>query len=148
MEHLPPNIEGNLAVWGHLAGVRQYSFHLKRGSGTYGSLMKRSSENNVFHVTDEFVFTNGSKKIRPDVVFLINGVPFLLVETKAAHKLEGIAESLGRSSDMNANVLSFWRYCSFSHSPTSYNSTIVQPGTPPSKVCSIGRKRQRATSRP
>ncbi len=51
-------------------------------------------ERNTFHITEEFSFTNGSKTIRPDVVFLINGVPVYIVETKAAHKIEGIAEAL------------------------------------------------------
>jgi len=51
-------------------------------------------ENNTFHITDEFSFTNGSKTIREDVVFLVNGIPVFFVETKAAHKKEGIAEAL------------------------------------------------------
>jgi type I restriction enzyme R subunit len=49
---------------------------------------------NTFQVTDEFEFGNGSKTISADVVFLINGVPVFLVETKAAHKIEGMAEAL------------------------------------------------------
>ena len=40
-------------------------------------------ENNVFHVTDEFSFTNGNKTIRQDIVFLINGIPIVFVETKS-----------------------------------------------------------------
>ena len=51
-------------------------------------------DRNTFHVTDEFVFSNGMKTIRPDIVFLINGIPVLVVETKAAHKIEGMSEAL------------------------------------------------------
>ncbi|MGH2313464.1 type I restriction endonuclease, partial [Streptococcus uberis] len=49
-------------------------------------------EANRFHVTDEFTFTNRIHTIRTDVVFLINGIPVIVVETKAATK--GIAEAL------------------------------------------------------
>jgi type I restriction enzyme R subunit len=49
---------------------------------------------NTFHVSEEFVYSNGVQRIRPDVIFLINGIPVLLVETKAATRLEGIAEAL------------------------------------------------------
>lgn len=49
---------------------------------------------NVFHVTAEFSFNNGVHTIRPDIVFLINGIPILLIEAKAATRLDGIAEGL------------------------------------------------------
>ena len=49
---------------------------------------------NTFHVSEEFVYSNGVQRIRPDVIFLINGIPVLLVETKAATRLEGITEAL------------------------------------------------------
>ncbi|MDW8383123.1 MAG: type I restriction endonuclease, partial [Verrucomicrobiota bacterium] len=50
-------------------------------------------EDNCFHVTDEFVFRSGARRIRADVVFFINGIPVLVIETKAATRLEGIAEA-------------------------------------------------------
>ncbi|MBN2535148.1 MAG: type I restriction endonuclease subunit R [Spirochaetales bacterium] len=49
---------------------------------------------NIYHVTGEFSFTNGSKTIRQDVVFLINGIPVLFIETKSANKKEGIEEAI------------------------------------------------------
>ena len=52
-------------------------------------------EANIFHVTDEFTFSNGTPPdIRPDIVFFINGVPVIVVETKPATALDGIAEAL------------------------------------------------------
>ncbi len=50
-------------------------------------------EANAFHVTDEFRFAVGSVAIRADVVLLVNGVPVIVVETKAATRREGIAEA-------------------------------------------------------
>ena len=38
-------------------------------------------ENNVFHVTAEFV-ANGKQTIRPDIVCFVNGIPFAVIENK------------------------------------------------------------------
>lgn len=42
--------------------------------------------NNVFNVTDEWAYTNGKNGNRADVVFIINGIPVAIVETKSARK--------------------------------------------------------------
>lgn len=49
---------------------------------------------NVFHVTDEWEYTNGRFTNRADVMFLVNGIPVALVETKSAKKREGIDEGV------------------------------------------------------
>ncbi len=46
---------------------------------------------NVYEVTEEFYWHNGRFGNREDVVFLINGIPVLVVECKNANKDEGIA---------------------------------------------------------
>lgn len=46
--------------------------------------------NNVFHVTEEWQYTNGQYTNRADVLFLVNGVPVALVETKNATKPDAI----------------------------------------------------------
>src|SRR3954470_2480485 len=43
-------------------------------------------ESNVFEVTEEFYCHNGKHGIREDVVFLVNGVPVLVIECKNATK--------------------------------------------------------------
>ena len=50
--------------------------------------------NNTFHVTDEWEYTSGLYTNRADVIFLINGVPVAVVETKAAieHHLQECPE--------------------------------------------------------
>ena len=50
-------------------------------------------DRNTFHVSPEFSFTNGTKTIRADVAFLVNGVPVIVVEAKAATRQAGIAEA-------------------------------------------------------
>jgi type I restriction enzyme, R subunit len=47
--------------------------------------------NNLFEVTEEFYCNNGKHGTREDVVFLINGIPVLVIECKNATKDEAIA---------------------------------------------------------
>ena len=47
--------------------------------------------NNVYEVTEEWAFHNGHYGTREDVVFLINGIPVLVIECKNATKDEAIA---------------------------------------------------------
>ena len=47
--------------------------------------------NNLFHVTDEWEQQNAAQRNRADVVFLINGIPVAIVETKNAGKPDGLA---------------------------------------------------------
>jgi len=89
-----PHIEGNLQAWEFLNGLRAVFVEAERRERNVRFLDTESVENNAFHVTDEFSFTSGTHTIRPDVVFLINGIPILIVETKAATELEGIAKAL------------------------------------------------------
>ena len=48
-------------------------------------------DRNVFEVTEEFYFHNGVYGIREDVVFIVNGIPVLVIECKNANKDEAIA---------------------------------------------------------
>jgi len=91
---VPPNIQGNLIIWEHLKGLGTVSVQSERRERNVKLLDLENIDNNIFQVTDEFSFTNGTKTIRPDIVFLINGLPVIFVETKSAKKMEGIAEAL------------------------------------------------------
>jgi type I restriction enzyme R subunit len=58
----------------------------------YGDLARsRKDWRNVYEVTEEFYFHNGHYGTREDLVFLINGIPVLVIECKNATKDEGIA---------------------------------------------------------
>ena len=92
---VPPNVEGNLQAWEFLGGLKTVFVETEKRERNVKLLDPDHPEANLFHVADEFSFTSGAgKAIRPDVVFLVNGVPVLVVETKAATRLEGIAEAL------------------------------------------------------
>ena len=58
----------------------------------YGDLIRpREQWRNVYEVTEEFYVHNGRHGTREDVVFLINGIPALVIECKNATKDEAIA---------------------------------------------------------
>ena len=50
-----------------------------------------ATRRNVYEVTEEWAFHNGHYGTREDVVFLINGIPVLVIECKNANKDEAIA---------------------------------------------------------
>jgi type I restriction enzyme R subunit len=90
---LRPDIEGNREAWEYLKGLKTVFVQAERRERNLRLLDPQQVEANTFHVTDEFRFHSGPNKIRADVVFLVNGIPVILVETKAATRLEGIAEA-------------------------------------------------------
>lgn len=94
LETIPPNIEGNFIAWEYLKGIRTVFVSNEKRERNVRFFDTEDIDRNIFQVTDEFEFTNGTKTIRPDVVFFINGVPVFLIETKAAHKIDGISEAL------------------------------------------------------
>ncbi len=89
-----PNIEGNLEAWEFLRGLKTVFVEAESRERNVRLLDFDESNRNAFHVTDEFRFSNGVTTIRADIVFLINGIPVLLIETKSAKKIEGIADAL------------------------------------------------------
>lgn len=91
---ISPTIEGNLDAWEYLKGMKTVFVETENRERNVKLLDAVNIGANTFQVTDELTFANGTHKIRADVVFLINGIPVVIVETKAATRLEGIAEAL------------------------------------------------------
>jgi type I restriction enzyme R subunit len=85
---------------GDIAGNRDFLTYLRntktfydKGEGRELNLVLidyEHPENNVFEVTEEFYCHNGKHGTREDVVFLINGIPVLVIECKNATKDEAI----------------------------------------------------------
>jgi type I restriction enzyme R subunit len=94
LAQVQPTIEGNLVAWEYLTGLRTVYVETQRRERDVRLLDPDMVDANSFHVTPEFVYTNGVKTIRADVVLLVNGLPVLIIETKAAIKFAGIAEAL------------------------------------------------------
>ena len=89
-----PSIEGNLEAWEYMKGLKTLFIEAERRERNVRLLDPVNVGANTFHVTDEFPFESGNHRIRADVVFLINGIPVIIVEAKAATRKEGISEAL------------------------------------------------------
>jgi type I restriction enzyme R subunit len=90
-----PTIEGNLDAWEFLNGLKTVFVEVEKRERNVCFLDPVNVQANRFHVTDEFTFSRGTPPdIRADIVFFVNGVPVIVVETKRATALEGIAQAL------------------------------------------------------
>ncbi len=94
IETVPAIIEGNFTVWEYLKGLKTVFVPSEKRERNITLLDTRNIDRNTFHVTDEFRFANGTRTIRQDIVFLINGIPLVFIETKSATKVEGMSEAL------------------------------------------------------
>ncbi len=94
LQRISPTKEGNLDAWEYLKGLKTVFVETENRERNLKLLDPVNVGANTFHVTDEYAFESGSHRIRADVVFLINGIPVILVETKAATRIGGISEAL------------------------------------------------------
>ncbi len=88
------SIEGSAEVLAWLRGQRSVFVAAEKRERNVTLVDFDHIEHNVFQVTEEWEYTNGPKSNRADVIFLVNGVPVALVETKAATKPDGIDRGL------------------------------------------------------
>lgn len=86
-----PTIFGNREFLHYLQGEK--TFFSKADDREYNLILINYEEpgKNTFEVTEEYYLFNGHYANREDVVFLINGIPVLVIECKNATKDEAIA---------------------------------------------------------
>ena len=89
--HLHTDIYGNRDFVEHLRNRGKFFDHEEKRERDLILIDYDTPENNVFEVTEEWAFHNGHYGTREDVVFLINGIPVLVIECKNANKDEAIA---------------------------------------------------------
>lgn len=94
IENARSTIEGNREVLQWIKGERTVFVIGEKRELSVKVVDFQNPENNIFQVTDEWQYTNGRFTNRADIVFLINGIPIALVETKAAHKKNGVEEGI------------------------------------------------------
>jgi type I restriction enzyme R subunit len=94
IESVRNNIEGNAEVLAWLRGERSIYVEAEKRQRNVTLIDFEHLARNVFQVTDEWEFTNGQHTNRADVVFLINGMPVALVETKAARRADAIDQGI------------------------------------------------------
>lgn len=89
--HLHTDIYGNREFVEHLRNRGKFFDHEEKRERDLILIDYEQPERNVYEVTEEFAYHNGHYGTRQDVVFLINGIPVLVIECKNATKDEGIA---------------------------------------------------------
>jgi type I restriction enzyme R subunit len=94
IESVRNNIEGNAEVLAWLRGERSVYVESEKRQRNVTLIDFAHPAENVFQVTDEWQYTNGKYGNRADVMFVINGIPVALVETKSAVRKEGIEEGI------------------------------------------------------
>ena len=91
LHHIQASIFGNREFLGYLRNSSTF-FHAEENRELDLKLIDYDDiSHNVFEVTEEFYIHNGKYGNREDVVFLINGIPVLVIECKNVNKDEAIA---------------------------------------------------------
>ena len=88
---LNATLEGNQEALLWMRGVKSTFVPSKSLERNVTLIDFENPDNNLFHVTDEWEQQNAAHRNRADVVFLINGIPVAVVETKNAGKPDGLA---------------------------------------------------------
>lgn len=89
--HLHADIYGNREFVEHLRNRGKFFDHEEQRERDLILIDYDEPTNNVYEVTEEWAFHNGHSGTREDIVFLINGIPVLVIECKNAGKEEAIA---------------------------------------------------------
>jgi len=86
-----PTIQGNREFLEHLQGQKTYFSKEEKREFNLKLIDFEHPERNVYEVTEEYYLFNGQYANREDVIFLVNGIPVLVIECKNATKDEAIA---------------------------------------------------------
>ena len=89
--HLHTDIYGNREFVEHLRNRGKFFDHEEKRERDLILIDYDNPARNVYEVTEEWAFHNGHYGTREDLVFLINGIPVLVIECKNANKNEAIA---------------------------------------------------------
>ena len=89
--HFHADIYGNRDFVEHLRNRGKFFDHEENRERDLILIDYDDPTRNVYEVTEEWEFHNGHYGTREDIVFLINGIPVLVIECKNANKDEAIA---------------------------------------------------------
>ena len=89
--HLHADIYGNREFVEHLRNRGKFFDHEEKRERDLILIDYDDPSRNVYEVTEEWAYHNGHHGTREDIVFLINGIPVLVIECKNASKDEAIA---------------------------------------------------------
>ena len=89
--HFHADIYGNREFVEHLRNRGKFFDHEEKRERDLILIDYDNPSRNVYEVTEEWAWHNGHYGTREDVVFLVNGIPVLVIECKNANKDEAIA---------------------------------------------------------
>ncbi len=92
--NISDNIEGNKKVLNYLRGQGLFFDTKKKRNRNVTLIDFTHPENNIFHVTNQWSYSNDRKTNRPDMMFLINGIPLAIVEAKKP----GISDAMDKAT--------------------------------------------------
>jgi len=94
----------------------------------------KNSQNNVFHVTEEFsVMRSGSKEhYRPDLVLFVNGIPFAVIECKRPDMKDPIKQAISQHlrNQQEDGIRSLYLYTQTLLSLSTNEGRYAATGTP------------------
>jgi type I restriction enzyme R subunit len=88
---LKPTLEGNREALSWLRGEQSVFVPEEKRERNVRLIDFDHLDSNIFQVTDEWPQQGAVFRNRADVVFLVNGIPVALAETKAAEKTDGLS---------------------------------------------------------
>jgi len=91
---LKPDIQGNREALSWMRGEQSVFVPEENRERNVRLIDFDHPSNNKFHVTEEWAQRGAVFRNRADVVFLINGIPIAIAETKSATKQDGLAEGI------------------------------------------------------
>lgn len=91
LDILTSDKQGNRAFLSYLQGEKTFYCDEENRELNLKLIDYENQKNNIYQVTDEYYLFNGHYGNREDIVFLINGIPIVVVECKSATKDEAIA---------------------------------------------------------
>ena len=94
LRFIKPTLEGNQTALEWIRGEKSVFVPKENRERNVTLIDFESGNNNTFHVTEEWEQQGVVHTNRADVVFLINGIPIVVVETKSANKTDGLAEGI------------------------------------------------------
>ena len=94
LRNLDSSIEGNREALAWLQGKQSIFVSQENRDRNVTLIDFNNPENNIFHVTDEWWQKGTAFDNRADVIFLINGIPVAITETKGEGVTDGIAKGI------------------------------------------------------
>ena len=94
LDLLKSTLEGNQNALSWMHGRESTFVHSENRQRNVTLIDFENPDNNLFHVTDEWEQQGVVHTNRADVVFLINGIPVVVVETKSAKKRDGLSQGV------------------------------------------------------